>query len=90
MSTIEGIKALIKTITTLSNALPPSISKGTTKDKIWRVLHSQEGDNTFETFNRRFDALFSEGSRDSSGRLHYIRSGKSGMGTVCSYLKKID
>jgi hypothetical protein len=90
MTTIEGIKALVKTITTLSNALPPSVPKGTTKDKIWTVFHRPECENPFETFNKRFDALFAEDCRDSTGHLHYIRSGKSGMGIVCSYLKKIN
>jgi len=43
-----------------------------------------------ETFNQRFDALFAEDCCDASGCLHYIRRGKSGMGIVCSYLKKLD
>ncbi|KIL55994.1 hypothetical protein M378DRAFT_182089 [Amanita muscaria Koide BX008] len=86
---MSDILGLVKKTVTLSSALPPSILKGTMKDKIWEVMHGAEGETPFKTFNSRFDALFGEDCRDLSGRLHYIRQGKNGMGTVCSYLKKI-
>ena len=60
MPTIPDILWLIKNITQLSNALPPSVDKATTKDKIWIVMHGPEGETPFETFNQRFDALFGE------------------------------
>ena len=44
----------------------------------------------FETFNKRFDALFAEDCRDAEGHLPHIRQGKSGMGLVGAYLKKVD
>jgi hypothetical protein len=90
MSTIEEIKQLTKNVSTLSASLPPTVPKGTTKDKIWTVFHAEEGETAFETFNKRFDALFAEDCRDVGGRLPHIRQGKSGMGLVCTYLKKID
>jgi len=90
MSTIPTIQLLVKSITTLSNSLPPSVPKGTTRDKIWTVMHLPEGETVYETFNRRFDALFAEDCRSDDGRLYHIRQGKSGMGLVGSYLKKID
>jgi hypothetical protein len=89
MSTVEGIQLLIKTITALSNALPRSVPNGTTKDKIYVVMQTQHGDTPFETFNKRFDALFSQDCRNSDGRLHYIRQGKNGMGLICAYLNNI-
>ena len=90
MPTIEEIVQLAKKISTLSSSLPPSVPKATPKDKIWTVWQTQEGDTPFETFNKRFDALFSEDCRDAEGRLPHIRQGKSGMGLVSGYLKKLD
>jgi hypothetical protein len=87
---MSEIKALVKNITTLSNALPLSIQQGTKDDKIWSVMHADERDTAHETFNRRFDALFGEDCRDASGRLLHIRRGKLGLGLVTSYLSKID
>jgi hypothetical protein len=89
MPTILEIQLLVKNIAALSNSLPRSVPHGTTKDKIWAVMHTQEGETTFETFNRRFDALFGQDCCDSAGRLHYIRQGKNGMGLICAYLNKI-
>jgi hypothetical protein len=89
MSTIQGIQLLVKSITALSNSLPKSLPNGTTGDKIWAVMHTQEGETPFETFNKRFDAMFGEDCRDVDGRLHYIRQGNHGMGLVCTYLNKI-
>ena len=90
MATIETLKALIKNISALSSALPPSVPKGTTKDKIWTVMHLPEGETEFHTFNRHFNVLFGNDCYDLDGRFHYIWQGKSGMGLVCTYLKKID
>ena len=75
----------MKSIVALSNSLPKYVPHGTTKDKIWAVMHNQEG----ETFNKRFDALFGEDFRDSDGCLHHIRQGKYGMGLICAYLNQI-
>jgi hypothetical protein len=53
-------------------------------------MNTEERDTPHETFNRRFDAMFSEDCRDSDGHLHYVRQGKLGMGLVVSYLSKIN
>ena len=56
-------------------------------------MNTKEGDGhdaPFETFNRRFDALFGEDCRDLHGRLHHICQGKLGMGLVVLYLSKIN
>jgi hypothetical protein len=90
MPTIAGIKLLVKNITMLSNALPPSIPQGTKVDKIWNVMKVNEHDTAHEMFNMRFDAMFGEDCWDSGGCLHHISRGKFGLGCVCSYLAKID
>jgi hypothetical protein len=90
MPTISEIKALIKIIATLSNSLPKSTPFGTKEDKIWTVMHTEEGKTAHETFNRRFDAMFGEDCRDTAGRLQHVRKGKLGMDNVCTYLSKID
>jgi hypothetical protein len=84
------IKDLVKNIASLSKVLPQSIQQGTKEDKIWCVMNAGERDTAHETFNRRFDAMFGEDCRDSSGRLLHIRRGKLGMGLVTSYLSEID
>lgn len=89
MPTISEIQLLVKNIAALSNSLPRSVPNGTTKDKIWAVMHTQDGETMFETFNKRLDALFGEDCRDSDGRLYHIRQGKNGMGLVCAYLNQI-
>lgn len=90
MSTLMGIKLLVKEIGSLSTSLADSVLKGTKDDKIWSVLNKEERDTPHETFNSRFDALFAEDCRDSNGRLHHIRQGKLGMGLVVSYISKIN
>jgi hypothetical protein len=90
MTTVEGIQLLVRTIIRLSSSLPKNVPSATTSDKIYTVMHSDEGATTFETFNRRFDALFGEDCRSPDGRLHFIRQGKNGMALVCTYLKKLD
>ena len=90
MTPLEEIQLLVKNVTTLSASLPPSFLKATTKDKIWMVMHSPECDTPFEMFNTRFDTLFAEDCCNGEGRFDEIRQGKSGMGLVCSHLKKMD
>jgi hypothetical protein len=70
--------------------LPLSIPQGTKGDKIWNVMKGDECDTAHETFNMRFDVMFGEDCRDSSGRLHHISRGKFELGCVCLYLAKID
>jgi hypothetical protein len=86
----QQIKDLVKNIASLSNALPQSVQQGTKDDKIWCVMNAGERDTAHETFNCRFDAMFGEDCRYSSGHLLHIRKGKLGMALVTSYLSKID
>lgn len=93
MPTVAVIKALVKDISTLSQGLPPSVKQATKDDKIWSVMNADEldeHDSEYETFNRRFDAMFGEDCRDSAGRLQHIRQGKLGLGLICAYLSKRD
>jgi len=87
---ISLAQVLGKDISTLSTSLSDAVPKASKDDKIWSVMNSKEGDTPYETFNRRFDALFGEDCRDSSGSLHYVRQGKLGMGLVMLYLSKIN
>jgi hypothetical protein len=92
MITVSQINALIHEITKLSSSLPASVPNGTQKDKIWRLMSGPEGDNVFETFNKRFDALFAEDAhcRNSDGRFHFLCKGNYGMDAVTSYLSQVD
>ncbi|KAH9981927.1 hypothetical protein BJV77DRAFT_1073197 [Russula vinacea] len=89
MPTISEIQLLVKNVAALSNSLPRSVPNGTTKDKIWAIMHTQDGETMFETFNKRLDALFGEDCRDSDGHLYHIHQGKNGMGLICTYLNQI-
>ena len=86
----KDVRDLITNITTLSECLPESVPLASMEDKIYRVMTGEEGEGIWHTFNRRFDAVFGQDCRDEQGRLHYLRRGKFGMGTVCNYLKKMD
>ncbi|KAG6863128.1 hypothetical protein C0993_012772 [Termitomyces sp. T159_Od127] len=90
MPTVTSIQSLVKTLAALSTNLPLSVKPGTKGDKIWSVMNTEQGETLHETFNRRFDAMFGEDCRDSSGRLEHVRRGKLGLGLVCSYLAKLD
>lgn len=88
MPTVSSIKTLVREIATLSNGLPLSVQQGTKDDKIWLVMNTDQCETEYETFNKRFDAMFGEDCRDSAGRLQYVRKGKLGMGLICAYLSK--
>jgi hypothetical protein len=53
-------------------------------------MSGNEGEDTWQTFNKRFDALFAEDCRDGQGRLHHIRRGEFGMDMVVQYLSTLD
>lgn len=86
----EHNQSLIANIISLVNGLPRSIPLATKDDKIFEVMGSPEGESAWQTFNKRFDALFAEDCRDQHGRLHHIRRGKLGMDNICRYLAKLD
>jgi hypothetical protein len=90
MLTVAEINSLVADICTCANGLPSSVPNGSTEDKIWAVINSDDGETRHETFNKRFDAMFGEDCRDLHGRLHHVRHGKLGMGLVCSYLTNLD
>ncbi|KAK7047043.1 hypothetical protein R3P38DRAFT_3423826 [Favolaschia claudopus] len=86
---------LIKQMRRLAGLLPDSVPEGSleTEDdkKIFHVTSQVHGiDNTVSgTFNRRFDILFGEDTRDNNGRLRYMRRGPMGMDLVVKYLEGI-
>ncbi|KAK7007345.1 hypothetical protein R3P38DRAFT_3597666 [Favolaschia claudopus] len=86
---------LIKQMRRLAGLLPDSVPEGSleTEDdkKIFHVTSQVHGiDNTvLGTFNRRFNILFGEDTRDNDGRLKYMRRGPMGMDLVLKYLDSI-
>ena len=53
-------------------------------------MTGNEGEDTWQTFNKRFDALFVEDCHDGQGWLHHIRRGEFGMDMVVQYLSTLD
>ncbi|KAK7007198.1 eukaryotic translation initiation factor 3 [Favolaschia claudopus] len=86
---------LIKQMRRLAGLLPDSVPEGSleTEDdkKIFHVTSQVHGidDTVSGTFNRRFDILFGEDTRDNNGRLKYMRRGPMGMDLVVKYLEGI-
>jgi hypothetical protein len=54
------------------------------------VLDGPEYESPWQTFNKRFNALFAEDCRDEAGRLHHIRRGEHRMDKVNNYLASIN
>jgi hypothetical protein len=52
MATVPRIKALIKSISVLSDSLPSSVLNATKNDKIYTVITMQKGGTVFKTFNK--------------------------------------
>jgi hypothetical protein len=86
----EDIKSSISCITTLCKEIPISIPIGNKRSKIHLVMTGDEGEDSWHTFNKRFDALFAEDCRDGQDRLHHIRRGEFGMDLVVQYLSTLD
>jgi hypothetical protein len=70
--------------------LPPTIPQGSSRCKITQVLDGPEYESPWQTFNKRFDALFTEDCRDEAGRLHHICHGEHEMDKVNNYLASIN
>ena len=87
---VERVKSLIENLLTLCDGLPSSIPLASQDDHIYHVMTTVNGDDAWQTFNRRFDLLFGDDLRNVEGRLLHIRRGKYGMDVVCIYLRSID
>jgi hypothetical protein len=83
-------QSLITNIISLTRGLPTSVPPANKDDKIFEVMNGSVGESAWQTFNKRFDALFAEDCRDKHGRLQYIRRGKLGMDKVCQYLATLN
>ncbi|KAF8234643.1 hypothetical protein L208DRAFT_1376796 [Tricholoma matsutake] len=79
MSTPRTISELITNLVSLTESLLASIPNALHDGKINHVLMTVEGEEFFETFNRRFDILFGEHCWGENGRLVHIQHGKYGM-----------
>ena len=60
MFTIAEINTLVAEICTHANALPLSVPNGSKDDKLWAIMNLDDGKTPHETFNKCFDAMFSE------------------------------
>ena len=87
---VEDIKSSISHITVLCKEILINIPIGNKRSKIYLVMTSDEGEDTWQTFNKRFDALFAEDCHDGQGQLHHIRCGEFGMDKVVQYLSTLD
>ena len=90
MSSIHDIQATVSQIQTLCTELLSTIPQGSNRSKITQVLDGPEYESPWQTFNKRFNALFAEDCRDEAGRLHHICRGKYGMDKMNNYLASID
>ena len=52
MLTVAEINSLVADICTRANNLPSSVLLGSTEDKIWAVMNSDDGEMPHETFNK--------------------------------------
>jgi hypothetical protein len=86
----EDIKTSISHITNLCKEILISIPIGNNRSKIHLVMTGNEGEDTWQTFNKRFDGLFAEDCRDGQGQLHHICRGEFGMDMVVQYLSTLD
>ena len=86
--TKSDLTRLVGEITMLSARLPKTVLKAKKSDRIYEVIANVTGEGAWQTFNRRFDILFGEDCRDSSGRLVHMRRGTLGMDMVCKYLSE--
>lgn len=82
--------SLIVDLVSLCQKLPSSVPTASKDDQIYRIISEVQGDDPWQSFNRKFDLLFGEDCRDEGGRLLNIRRGKYGMGAVCAYLMTIN
>lgn len=90
MPSILDIQVSVSEIKILCTELPVSVQNGSIRCKISQVFSMGEGESAWQTFNKRFDALFGEDCRDASGRLCHIRRGEYGMDKVSTYLSSIN
>lgn len=79
---------LIQRILALSPTLPDTIPLAEKDDTICTAMN-KTGESPWATFNRRFDAIFGEDTRNDSGRLQHLRRGRLGLKAVCTYLERV-
>jgi hypothetical protein len=88
-TTLLLIRTSITRICLLSSCLPATVKEGTPDGKIASAM-AQTGEDVWGTFNKRFDHMFGEDTRDkSTGRLRHLTKGPHGMDLVCTYLRDV-
>ncbi|SJL11862.1 uncharacterized protein ARMOST_15273 [Armillaria ostoyae] len=87
---VSSISALVQQLARLCSKIPPkALTEALPDDYIYHVITNVVGEDTFSTFNRRFDILYAEHLRDENGRLPNLRRGKYGLDAVISYLQSV-
>ena len=83
----------ISTLTALIATIPESVPLATKDDRIHQIFTSiPPPDNdaeVWEVFNRRFDNLFGEDTRDDANSLPNIKRGEYGMDLVLKYINSV-
>ena len=87
---VDDIQSSISRITILCKEIPINVPIGNKRSKIYLVMTGDEGEDTWQTFNKRFDALFAEDCHKGQGQLHHIHRGEFGMDKVVQYLSALD
>ncbi len=67
---VSSISALVQQLARLCSNIPSkALAEALPDDYIYHVITTVAGEDTFSTFNRRFDILYAEHLHDENGRL---------------------
>ncbi|KAF5342711.1 hypothetical protein D9758_015876 [Tetrapyrgos nigripes] len=69
--------------------LPSTVPLASTDSKIAECINDDEAETPWARFNRFFDRVFGDDTRDGNGRMKHLTRGEFGMDTVTSYLVKL-
>ena len=88
-ATASDVTRIIDEIGRLLLQLPDTIPLGQPAGKLYQTMMNVHGEDTWHTFNRRFDILFGEDCRDAEGGLLNISRGQYGLEAVYTYLRSM-
>ncbi|THU83758.1 hypothetical protein K435DRAFT_870979 [Dendrothele bispora CBS 962.96] len=87
--TIDDITFLINEIHDLSFKLPSTVATGAPDGRIAQCISDADAKTAWARFNRFFDHVFGNDTRDTHGRLQYLTRGEHGMDLVNVYLSSL-
>jgi hypothetical protein len=88
--TIMPVKAEDIKSSTLCKEITINVPIGNKRSKIHLVMTGNGGEDTWQTFNKWFDAFFVEDSCNRQGQLHHIHHGEFSMDIIIKYLSTLD